>query len=80
MHLVDGVVKGCLIAWPPNFSSFGRIKFENSDFMWQFLKAFKGHRFMFNGKVLFHSIDKHRGDGFIKKSFSCSEAPACMFG
>ena len=50
--------EGVSDCFAPNFSSFGRIKFENSDFMWQFLKAFKGHRFMFNGKVLFHSIDK----------------------
>ena len=45
--------EGVSDCFAPNFSSFGRIKFESCEFMWQFLKAFKGHRFMFNGKVLF---------------------------
>ena len=62
-------VSDCFV---PNFSSFGRIKFENSEFMWQFLKAFKGHRFMFNGKILFHSIDKTPAEMDLSRKVSRS--------
>ena len=36
----------------------GKIKFLTNDDMWAFLKAHKGVRFNYNGKPLFHSIDK----------------------
>ena len=64
--------EGVSDCFAPNFSSFGRIKFEKSEFMWQFLKAFKGHRFMFNGKVLFHSIDKTPAEMDLSRKVSRS--------
>ena len=64
--------EGVSDCFAPNFSSFGRIKFENSEFMWQFLKAFKGHRFMFNGKILFHSIDKTPAEMDLSRKVSRS--------
>ena len=64
--------EGVSDCFAPNFSSFGRIKFENSEFMWQFLKAFKGHRFMFNDKILFHSIDKTPAEMDLSRKVSRS--------
>ena len=57
MRRGDGGDKGVSDCFAPNFSSCGLIKFESSEFM---LKTFRGHRFMFNGNVLFHNIDKRR--------------------
>ena len=70
--------EGVSDCFAPNFSSFGRIKFENSEFMWQFLKAFKGHRFMFNGKILFHSIDKTPVEMDLSRKVSRSLKRLCV--
>ena len=64
--------QGVSDCYAPNFSSFGRIKFETSDDMWKFLKAFKGHRFTFNGKILFHSIDKTSAEMDLSRKVSRS--------
>ena len=58
--------------YAPNFSSFGRIKFETCDDMWKFLKAFKGHKFNFNGEVLFHSIVKTTAEMDLSRKVSRS--------
>ena len=73
-------VEGVSDCYAPNFSSFGRIKFETSEFMWQFLKAFKGHRFTFNGKILFHSIDRTPAEMDLsrKVSRSLKRLRACL--
>ena len=44
--------------YAPEFSSCGRIKFSDSECMWQVLKACQGHWFSFIGKMVFHSIHK----------------------
>ena len=64
--------EGVSDCFAPNFSSFGRIKFETSDDMWKFLKAFKGHRFNLNGKILFHSIDKTTAEMDLSRKVSRS--------
>ena len=64
--------EGVADCFAPNFSSFGGIKFDSSDFIWQFLQAFKGHRFTFNGKILFHSIDKTSAEMDLSRKFSRS--------
>ena len=64
--------EGVTDCYAPNFSSFGRVKFETSDDMWKFLKAFKGHRFNFNGKILFHSIDKTSAEMDLSRKVSRS--------
>ena len=62
--------EGVTDCYAPNFSSFGRIKFETCDDMWKFLKAFKGHKFNFNGKTLFHSIDKTTAEMDLSRKVS----------
>ena len=62
--------EGVSDCFAPNFSSFGRIKFETCDDMWKFLKAFKGHKFNFNGKTLFHSIDKTTAEMDLSRKVS----------
>ncbi|CAK0849042.1 unnamed protein product, partial [Prorocentrum cordatum] len=37
-------------------ASLGKIKFRSSRNMWTFPKPFKGHKFQFQGKNLFHPI------------------------
>ena len=64
--------EGVSDCYAPIFSSFGRIKFETCDDMWKFLKAFKGHKFNFNGKVLFHSIDKTTAEMDLSRKVSRS--------
>ena len=52
----EGGVSDC---FAPNFSSVGRVEFENRKFMWKFLKAFKGHRFMLNDAKAEWTGDTH---------------------
>ena len=72
--------EGVADCFAPNFSSFVRIKFESSDFMWQFLKAFKGHRFTFNGKILLHSIEKTSAEMDLSRyvSWSLKRLRVCL--
>ena len=64
--------EGVSDCYATNFSSFGRIRFETCDDMWKFLKAFKGHKFNFNGKALFHSIDKTTAEMDLSRKVSRS--------
>ena len=50
--------RGVEDVYAPASSSFGSNEFCHSEHMWQLLNEFKGHRFSFNGKQLFPSIDK----------------------
>ena len=50
--------RGVEDCYAPEYSSFGRIRFASSEHMWRFLKHHKGRKFQYDGRNLFHSIDK----------------------
>eukprot|EP00959_Pyramimonas_sp_CCMP1952_P159606 3338420-Pyramimonas_sp.AAC.2 len=57
---------------PGPFASIGKIKFRSSQNMWTFLKAFKGHKFSYNGRPLFHQIDSTEDERQMSKRTSAA--------
>ena len=53
-----GAEDACVIASHRTFWWLGRVKVEDSEHMWDVVKACEGHKFQFHGKHLSHGIDK----------------------
>lgn len=55
---------------PGQFGCIGKIKFTNPDRLWALLKAFKGYKFSWQGRLLFHSIEKTMAEQELSRRVS----------
>ena len=56
---VEGAAK-----WRPfgKLAESGKIDFDTSENMWAFLKKYKGKKFTFKSKELFHKVDQTKAE------------------
>ena len=58
------------------YTSVGKVRFHSSDLMWNFLKAWKGRKLQYQGKRMWHQIERNEDERDLSKK--CSTAASLI--